>query len=292
MGFGYRHAAIIAPAGLLNPDVLAAGVKFLLGQGLEVSVMPHVNAGAPEKYLSAPLEQRLEDLHAAWRDPEIDLIVCARGGFGSMQLLPSIDWDLLRSRAVPVLGLSDITALHLAMLKNGVGTPVSSAMMAGMAKINDFMLRSLFFALSPDGTEFELPAPLLKEGSDFTALPRALNLSMVAALCGTPYMPDLSGSFLVLEDLNEPPYRIERCLTQLRQCGILEQCAGLAFGQFTDCGAPDEMELIYRKYAACVNGPVWTGFPFGHEQGIAALNWSVPVRHRGGRLTAVHRPQE
>lgn len=280
----YSHAAIIAPAGPVRTEVLDNGVKFLKSCGLRVTVMPHIRSGAPEAYLSASPEQRLEDLHDAWRNPEIDLMVCARGGFGSMQLLPRIDWALLGSRAIPVLGLSDITALHLGMLKNGVGTPVSSIMLAGMGQADDFVLRSLRFALNMDGGEFELPARLLKEGGGFTALPRALNLSVAAALCGTPFMPDLSGSFLVLEDLNEPPYRIERCLVQLQMCGILEQCAGLAFGQFTDCGSAEEMELIWRKYAVYVNGPVWTGFPFGHEAGIVALNWRTPVVYRNGRL--------
>lgn len=280
----YSHAAIIAPAGPVKAEVLDHGVKFLESCGLRVTVMPHVRSGAPEAYLSASPEQRIEDLHDAWRNPEIDLVVCARGGFGSMQLLPRIDWALPGSRAVPVLGLSDITALHLGMLKNGVGTPVSSIMLAGMERADDFMLRSLRFALNMDGGEFELPARLLKAGGGFTALPRALNLSVAAALCGTPFMPDLSGSFLVLEDLNEPPYRIERCLVQLQMCGILGRCAGLAFGQFTDCGSAEEMELIYRKYAAYVNGPVWTGFPFGHEAGIVALNWRIPVVYRNGRL--------
>ena len=284
MNSRYRHAAVIAPAGPLKPEALAAGVKFLEGNGLAVTIMPHVEAGAPEKYLAAPLEQRVADLHAAWRNPEIDLIVCARGGFGSMQLLPLIDWELLRSRAVPLLGLSDITALHLGMLKNSVGTPVSSAMLGGMGKIDDFTLEALRFALLRDRSEFEYPARLLKPGRDFSALPRALNLSVAAALCGTPYMPDLTGCFLVLEDIGEPPYRIERCLSQLQMCGILGECAGLAFGQFTDCGGPDEMQLIYRKYAEFVNGPVWSGFPFGHEPAIAALNWSIPVCHRSGRL--------
>jgi muramoyltetrapeptide carboxypeptidase len=284
---GYRHGAIIAPAGPVKPEVVNNGAAFLESRGLRVSVMPHVQDGAPEKYFSASLEQRVDDLHRAWRDPEIDLIVCARGGFGSMQLLPYLDWNLLRSRAVPVLGLSDITALHLGMLKNGAGIPVSSVMLSGMMKAGEFTLRSLRFALGAEEGTFELPAQLLKDGRDFTALPRALNLSVAAAMCGTPYMPDLSGSFLVLEDLNEPPYRIERGLMQLQMCGVLAQCAGLAFGQFTGCGTTDEMELIYRKYAAYVDGPVWTGFPFGHESGIAALNWNVPVTCRGGGLAVL-----
>ncbi len=280
----YRHAAIISPAGPLKPDVIASGVKFLQEQGLQVTVMPHVSAGAPESYFSAPLEQRIADLHEAWRNPEIDLIVCARGGFGSMQLLPHLDWELLRSRNIPVLGLSDITALHLGMLKNNAGIPVSSIMLGGMSKISDFMLKALRHALQIEQGGFEFPAQVLKPGADFEVLPRALNLSVAAALCGTPYMPDLSGSLLILEDLNEAPYRIERCLTQLQMCGVFERCAGVAFGQFTDCGSADEMNRIYHKYAEVINGPVWTGLPFGHESGIVAVNWSMPVRSERGRL--------
>ena len=278
-----KHAVVIAPAGPLEEDKITAGTTWLKNNGMTVTVMPHVSAGATEKYFAATPDARANDLHAAWRNPEIDLIICTRGGFGCSQILPLIDWELLRSRNIPLLGLSDITALHLAMLKNGIGTPISGPMLGRLPEMDEFTAEALkraFIKAAPT----ELAAQSLQKGDDFEAFPRALNLTVAASLCGTPFMPNLSGSLLILEDIAEPPYKIERALTQLKQCGILNQCAGLVFGQFTDCGEPAQLEHIFRKYAAELKVPAWHGFPFGHEPRTVTLNWNHKLQIRGMRI--------
>ena len=273
----WGNIAIIAPASRLDSEKFDSGIGWLKRHGAQVTVMPNVLGGAEEKYLSASAEARVADLHSAWGNPETDLIICTRGGFGSAQILSLIDWALLRSRDIPLLGLSDITALHLAMFKNGVGTPVSGPMLGRLAEMDDFTGDSLKRAISGAEPQKIIATPL-QHGANFEAFPRALNLTIAASLCGTPFMPDLSGTLLILEDIAEPPYKIERALTQLQQCGILGQCAGLAFGQFTDCGTEAELEHIFRKYASEVKGPVWSGFPFGHEAVTVSLNWARLVR--------------
>jgi len=97
-------------------------------------------------------------------------------------------------------------------------------------------------------------------------------------LCGTEYFPDVAGRVLILEDLNEPPYRIDRYLTQLKQAGVLSKCAGVAFGDFLDCGAHDELQLIFHKAAEAVSGPVITGFPFGHGLPVVSISMNRRIR--------------
>ncbi len=279
----FKHVAVIAPAGPLDAEKLISGIAWLKDKSTAVTIMPHVSTGATEEYFAAPAAARADDFNAAWRNPEIDLIVCARGGFGCSQILPLLDWDLLRSRNIPVLGLSDITALHLAMLKNGIGTPISGPMLGRFAKMDTFTAEALEQVFLPiSGKEVE--AQPLKKGNDFEALPRALNLTVAASLCGTPFMPDLSGSLLILEDIAEPPYKIERALTQLKQCDILTQCAGLIFGQFTDCGEISQLKHIFNKYAAELDVPAWYNFPFGHEPRTVSLNWSRKLQIRNMRI--------
>jgi muramoyltetrapeptide carboxypeptidase len=282
------HAAIISPAGPADRTRVEAGAALLRGWGLKVTVMPHVFSGAPESYLSASAAERLADLHACWNDASIDLAICARGGFGSAHLLPGIDWKLLRSRPLPLIGCSDITALHLAMLKMHAGTPVAAPM---AAKLHEAFIENQFAEYtagycraamhgmpiqikSPDGGN---PVRIIKPGN-VEALPLAANLAVMAALCGTEYFPDVAGRALILEDLNEPLYRIDRYLTQLKQAGILSKCAGIAFGDFLDCGGHDELQLIFHKAAEVVNGPVIAGFPFGHGLPIVSVNMGRRIR--------------
>lgn len=286
-----RHVAIISPAGPADRARIEAGVALLHSWGLKVTIMPHVFSGAREGYLSASTAERLADLHACWHDTGIDLVICARGGFGSAHLLPEIDWLLLRSRPLPLIGYSDITALHLAMLKMHAGIPVAAPMAAKLHEAfieNQFAdytagyCRAAMLGLpahikSPDGGN---PVRIIKPGS-VDALPLSANLAVMVTLCGTEYFPDVTGRVLILEDLNEPPYRIDRYLTQLKQAGVLSKCAGIAFGDFMDCGAHDELQLIFHKAAEAVNGPVITGFPFGHGLPIVSVRMDRRIRITG-----------
>lgn len=275
------HVAIISPAGPADKTQVESGAALLRGWGMKVTIMPHVFCGAPESYLSAPAPERLADLHACWNDASIDLALCARGGFGAAHLLPEIDWKLLRSRPLPLIGYSDITALHMGMLKMHAGIPVAAPM---AAKLHEAVIENQFAEYtadyyraamhglpipvkSPDGGN---PVRIIKPGC-VSALPLVANLAVMVTLCGTNYFPDVTGRMLILEDLNEPAYRIDRYLTQLKQAGVLAKCAGIAFGDFLDCGSHEELQLIFHKAAEAVNGPVITGFPFGHGLPVVSI---------------------
>lgn len=276
------HVAIISPAGPPGKARIESGCALLRSWGLKVTVMPHVFNGTQADYLSASTSDRLADLHACWHDHSIDLVICARGGFGSAHLLPEIDWQLLQSRQLPLIGYSDITALHMAMLKMHAGIPVVAPM---AAKLHEAFVENQFAEYtasycraamsgrpaqinSPDGSN---PVRIIRPGN-VKAMPLPANLAVMVTLCGTKYFPDVTDRVLILEDLNEPPYRIDRYLTQLKQAGILSQCAGIAFGDFLDCGANDQLQLIFHKAAEAVNGPVITGFPFGHGLPLVSVN--------------------
>jgi muramoyltetrapeptide carboxypeptidase len=287
----FAHAAIISPAGPADKMRVESGAALLREWGMKVTIMPHVFSGARENYLSASTAERLSDLHACWKDGNIDLVLCARGGFGSAHLLPEIDWQLLRTRPLPLIGYSDITALHMAMLKMNAGIPVAAPMAAKLceAVIEDQFAeytadycRAAMHGLpiqikSPDGGN---PIRIIKPGC-VSALPLVANLAVMVTLCGTEYFPDVAGRVLILEDLNEPAYRIDRYLTQLKQAGVLSKCAGIAFGEFLDCGTQVELQTIFHKAAESVNGPVITGFPFGHGLPVVSIRMDRHFRITG-----------
>jgi muramoyltetrapeptide carboxypeptidase len=232
--------------------------------------MPRVFAGCGEKYYSASLEKRLKDLHACWLDDSIDMVICVRGGVGSAELLPYLDWALLASRPLPLLGMSDITALHMGMFVKGAGIPLNSCVAKNLPgfvsdEFSTKYLKRAFFA-EFENKEIVLPLPLriIQPG---TARGQALfaNLTVLASLCGTPWFPGLEGRILFLEDVNEPAYKISRCLWQLDRAGELGSLAGLVFCSFDNCAEASELELIFKRFAGKTRGPVLAGFPFGHS---------------------------
>lgn len=273
----FKHAALIAPAGKVEEKEVIASVDLLEQAGLQVKVMPNVLSTADENYLAAGLKERLQDLHACWRDKSIDLIFCVRGGFGSTHLLPHIDWNLLRTRKIPFVGYSDITALHMGMLRQKVGTPIAAPMPIVFNEAlfendeNEYTRHFMRLALAdsvPAGTRLTCPGNedfnMIKPGYAL-GLPLIANLSVLTSLCGTPWFPKLRNKILILEDLNEDIYKLDRYLTQLVQCGALAECEALLFGQFTNCGPEQEREELFKRFGRYIKGPVIIDFPFGHS---------------------------
>ncbi len=288
-----KHIAIIAPAGPAKPEDIQRASDILGSLGVKATVMPNVFCGSDAKYLSANIDGRVSDIHACWKDESVDLIFCARGGFGSAHLLSSIDWSLLRSREIPLLGFSDITALHLAMLKMGVGAPIASYTAKDLKDMieDDYTAEALKRALFGRGNElkeFMLPAgrrlKTLKQGS-ISAPVIPANLTVLASMAGTAFIPDMSGMILLLEDINEPVYKLDRCLTQLAQANVLNRCSGLIFGSFYGCGNAKDREMLYMETARSINGPVFSGFPFGHSLPFAALKVGAEITiSKDGRI--------
>ena len=127
-GLKYKKAAIIAPAGKLASDHIETGCKVINEFGIETVVMPNVLSDDGLPWHSATLHNRVTDLHTALNNPSVDLLWCIRGGVGSGALLPYINWDLMRKRNLPLVGYSDITALHLGMLAKEAGIPIVAPM--------------------------------------------------------------------------------------------------------------------------------------------------------------------
>ena len=260
---------ILSPAGGLDGGEFDAGLSALERRGFAAKVFPHARGKA--EYLSAGVEERASDFNAAWADSGIDAVLCSRGGFGSAHLLPLLDWKKLKSRDLPLLGYSDITALHLAMDRYGVGRAIAAPMLRHFPALDAGSLNSLLDVLRRKDHECGAVEELTAKAV-FSGRPLAGNLTVAASLLGTPYFPDPTGRALVLEEVGEPLYRIDRALTQLRLAGAFERCAGVVFGNFTDCGEADAVAAVLRDFADKIKSPVFTGLSFGHELPFHALS--------------------
>jgi muramoyltetrapeptide carboxypeptidase len=266
---------VVAPAGPLDREALDAGLRILAGR-YEVAWDPGLLSRA--RYFAGDDARRGSELAAALADPRTRAVVAARGGYGSMRLLAHL-WPRVDGRpagagcANVLVGFSDITALHAALQAAGrvsVHGPVVTQLGQQPAAVV-----KRFFALLEDPRTPPPPltgTPVVGGVTEGPLL--GGNLSLVTRLLGTPWLPDLTGAVLLLEDIGEKPYRIDRMWTHLRLAGVLDRVTGLALGDFTDCEEPDAdftLRDVLWELAVEARLPCVGGLPIGH----GAVN--VPV---------------
>ncbi len=273
---------VCAPAGPVDAAAFSRGLDVLRSFGWPLLVNDQVHAR--QRYLAGPDGLRSATLHAFLRDPSIRAIVCARGGYGSLRLLESIDVAALRADPKPLVGFSDITALHALWATAGVASihgPVVTQLGGQPAE----SIARLKCALAGDALAPHTGLATITPGRASGIL-RGGNLATLASLTGTPWMPKLSGAILLLEDIGERPYRLDRFVTQLRTARALDGIVGVVLGDFTDCAEsakgtePAYTALdILSEALAPLGVPVAAGAPIGH----GALNLAVPL----GRLVTL-----
>ncbi|MBW2206028.1 MAG: LD-carboxypeptidase [Deltaproteobacteria bacterium] len=267
---------IVAPGGPVTREELQPGIRFLESRGYSISSAPHLYA--QKGYLAGDDENRLQDLHMMFKDPEVKAILCARGGYGTLRLLDKIDYSLIRDNPKIIAGYSDITALLLALYKmNGLVTFHGPLVKDLTKNENRNMTTFLELVTSEGPMELDLhETTCLRQGRAVGPLLGG-NLTLISHLVGTPYMPSLRGAILFIEDRGEPLYRIDRMLTHLHLGGILKDLAGLIAGQFEDRGDDSDIGRLLKERTSDTGIPVVTGLPLGHGD----LNLPLPVGLRG-----------
>ncbi|MFJ4155253.1 LD-carboxypeptidase [Pseudomonas sp. NPDC089752] len=260
--------AIVAPAGPARLDTQKA-TQWFAERGYRCRIYPGVEQA--QGYLAGSDQQRLQDLHDAFADPAIDAILCMRGGYGSMRLLDQLDFELIRRNPKPLIGYSDITALLNAIYRHAGLITFHGAMLnadllgAKRAPTESSLLAQLSGTLG-EGDEIlhpaEIPLSTVLSGS---ARGRLLggNLSILGATLGTLAEVETKGSILFIEDVNEPLYRVDRLLTQLRLAGKLEGVKGVLVGDFAGITLAALTPLLQDIFAP-LGVPVLAGWRSGH----------------------------
>ena len=264
----------IAPAGAVSKEAVETASAILSAQGMTVSSGKNIFAGDASGYLSAPLACRVSDLEDAWQSC-IDCIWCARGGYGAMAVAAAADWQKLRAHnpSMPLIGYSDITALHMRMLKENTGRPIVAAM---TSMLTTKTVHEVAATLANGNTD---PYPLHVFNGVFPqkAYITAANLAVLAGMCGTGMIPDMTGRILLLEDINEPLYKLDRYMTQLSLAGILDQPLGIAAGDFHLCGEKEPVYRLLADFAAKHSKPFAGDAPFGHKDAPAIIDLSREI---------------
>lgn len=262
--------------------------------GFRVRVGASCRSSTARGYAAAPTEVRAADIHTAFADPSVRAVWCTRGGSTAWQLLPLLDYDLIRANPKPLIGFSDVTTLHLAVGQRcGLVTyhgPTANRVF-GWGEGDGFSWPSLCRALgeweelvveNPPGE----PIVALRPGQAEGRLTGG-NLSLVAASLGTPWQIDARDKILFLEDVGEGVYALERMLCQLRYAGILDRAAAVVFGPFTSCrNAYREdygpLELL-RDFFAEYPKPVIANVRSAHCMPMVTLPLGACCQVDGGR---------
>jgi muramoyltetrapeptide carboxypeptidase len=282
--------------------VLDAVVETLRAMGLR----PKVGAHALDRfgYLAGDDAARAGDVNAMFADPEVKAVFAVRGGWGSARILPHLDWEVIRANPKLLVGYSDITALHMAFaaragfptLHGPVGASAWTRFTWENFRAVAFEGRAPMLLRNPPGDEDRL---VQREGRTRAFRPGAArgrllggNLTVLSALVGTPWLPDFSGAILFLEDIEEAEYRIDRMLTQLSQAGVLGQCAGVVFGQCTDCVAKSGAQAqgftlaqVLEQHLSGLGAPAFQGLAVGHVDDQFTLPCGVTAELDAGAGT-------
>ncbi|MDD1965819.1 LD-carboxypeptidase [Pseudomonas putida] len=286
--------ALVTPAGPVAEARVQAAVRELTAWGLKPRIYPH--ALDAEHYLAGSDANRAADLNDALADPEIRAVLCNRGGYGVQRIIEHLDYDAVRRDPKLVVGFSDITALHAALWsRTGLVTvhgPVAAQLERGglfASTLKHALMSTEPMVVLADQTEptFSVRTSGVAEGTLLGG-----NLSILSTCVGTPFMPNLEGAILLIEDVGELAYRVDRLLTHLGNCGILKQLAGIAVGQFSEPGHGNNAirppEVLMERLGG-LGIPVLGGLSIGHgdRNHAVALGSHAMLDADAGKLTVV-----
>lgn len=274
------RVAVVATSGPVPEERLQNGLAVLRGWDLDPVVAPHVLDRHPEfGYLAGTDADRAADFQAAWCDPSVAAVLCARGGYGAQRMVDLLDWEALRAAGPKVLvGFSDVTALHEAFATRLGLVTLHGPMAAGIdfiknARAQDHLRATLF---APETVR------TVTSGGGALVPGRARGVtfggcvSLLAGELGTPHArTDARGGLLMIEDVGEEPYRLDRILTQLLRAGRFDGVTGIALGSWLDCGPYEKLRPVFADRLGGLGVPVAQEFGFGHGEGALTIPFGV-----------------
>lgn len=284
--------AVTAPASTPDSSLLNLGVSYL--EKLGYTVIVGQSCTSKLNYLAGDDMLRATELMAFFEDPNVDAIMCARGGYGGMHILPLLDFKKIAQNPKLFIGFSDITALEWAILAQCNMVTISGGMVASdMGYLDiDPVFESKFWDLLDTGLiDITLPGyDGHKRFIEGTLLPGTL--AVAAKQMGSPYFPDLSNRILVFEDVDEPMHKIEGYLRQFALSGAYEQAGGVIFGEFSkpEKESSDDvpaLETVFRRVLEPFDIPYVSGLNYGHIDAKISLPVGVPVSVSFGPVTTI-----
>ena len=263
---------IVAPAGPFDPKKFMKGKSVLESMGFQT----FFDDGIFQKhgFLAGTDIQRADQINRLFADPAVQAIVCARGGYGSMRILSLLDFETIQTHPKIFLGFSDISALLSVLYDRCSLVTFHGPVVTTLAKATEKTIMAMKTVLTSDAPLELTPenGKVIKPGV-CSGLVAGGNLTTLCHLVGTPYTPNFKGKILLIEDVGEMPYRIDRMLTQMKLAGCFNEIAGLILGGFKECGYLNEVVEIFSNIFEDADIPILTGFEVGHGE----HNLTIPM---------------
>jgi muramoyltetrapeptide carboxypeptidase len=287
LGSGATIACVAPASPAFDRSLVGAGIAALEAQGYR----PLIYAERRDGHLAGSAGERAAEFEAAFADPAVDAVMCVRGGYGSGQLLPLLDLERIAAAGKPLIGMSDITHLHVPLAAAGASC-VWGPMLVRHGAAGDYTASAFRRALS--GRPYTV---LSADGPAVTIVPGRVRApltggttSILCATLGTPWELDTEGRLLLLEEVGEEPYRIDRLLTQLSQAGKLAAAAGFVVSEHHDCAPrrPERSQTlmeVLRRHLEPLGKPCLYGLPLGHGQHLASVPFGIPLELDAGDRT-------
>ena len=284
---------LIAPASPATQEKTLEAKAYLESLGFKVKMGKtcHLSHG----YLAGTDKERLEDIHTMFQDPEIDGIIAVRGGYGTSRLLKDLDYKLISENPKVFIGYSDMTAIHTAIRqKSGLVTfhgPMAASDL--IEDKSDFTIKSLYSAILEGHHKEEMENPQGEAietivGGTAKGQITGGNLCLLTNTIGTPYEIETEGKILLIEEVREKPYAIDRMLTQLKLAGKLDSVEGIILGDFKDCqGDQDSLSLeqVFKDHIEPLGKPTIYNFQAGHCQPAITVAMGIEVELNADKKT-------
>ena len=274
--------AFIAPSGSISEDKVYNAEKYFKEKGFNVVLGANILKN--DRYMAGSDEERINDIHRAFEDKNINAILCARGGYGAIRLINNINYDIIRNNPKIFCGYSDISALSAMILKKTGLITFSSPMPKGDFQPNDideFTVNNFFNTLTSDSLEIKPQNMKVFNNGNAQGILFGGNLATIASLCGTDFIPDEKFIFFA-EDLSEPVYKIDRYFRQLLNIDKFKKnISGLILGEFLDA-EPDE---LFKEIVNELNIPTFGGYKITHAKQKITVPYGAFAKLEQGIIT-------
>ena len=281
---------LVSPASTPNDmQKLDNGIRYLEKNGYRVKLGE--NVGKSNGYLAGSDQERANDINTMFKDKSVKAIFCIRGGYGASRILDKLDYKIIKNNPKIFVGYSDITALQIAFLqKTGLITFAGPMVATDFSSEISHYTEEYFWEIITSKKKLgrieqsdKSKMPGISKGNAYGRIIGG-NISVLSALIGTEYFPDLKNRILIFEDIDEPPYKIDRILNQFRLLKVFKLLNGIVLGRFVDCFEHDTSKKtltlgeVMEFYLKDLNIPVLYSFPHGHIKDMITVPYGINIK--------------